>query len=435
MSDTAENDVVPFPVITGSQETIRLALGHLDQAFTVFNDQLELLGFNSRVHDLLDLSPEVVFEGARLEDIFRHNAERGEYGSGNVDEMVAVRMEIAQEMRPHLFERVRPDGTVLQIKGTPLPTGGFVTTYTDVTEQRLAEEELRANEERLRATLEASPIGVAVARASDGLLLYLNSALAKMTGLPAEKLIGVNGRTLFPRHKELSQLVDQWRTHRKVEGLEVQVLKDGGSTFWARLTMRPDVMDGEEVVLCWIDDVTERRKVREQLRHLALHDPLTGLANYRAFSENLEAAIARLRRSKRNGALLYFDLDGFKQVNDRLGHQFGDWLLQETALRIQKVLRETDSVARLGGDEFAIILEDLPTPKAPETVAAKVLTALSASYSNGGKEACIGASIGIAPLTPATHDADHVIHQADRAMYRAKALGKGAYVYYSDDLA
>jgi len=175
MNDRLNNGIIPFPSITGSQEAIRLALGHLDQAFTIFDANFTLIGFNSRVHDLLDLPENIIFEGAKLEDIFRFNAERGEYGSGKIDEMVAARMAMAKEMRPHMFERVRPDGAVLQVKGTPLPTGGFVTTYTDMTEQRLAEEELRANEERLRATLEASPVGVVVSRASDGLLLYVNS--------------------------------------------------------------------------------------------------------------------------------------------------------------------------------------------------------------------------------------------------------------------
>jgi len=434
MNDRLNNGIIPFPSITGSQEAIRLALGHLDQAFTIFDANFTLIGFNSRVHDLLDLPENIIFEGAKLEDIFRFNAERGEYGSGKIDEMVAARMAMAKEMRPHMFERVRPDGAVLQVKGTPLPTGGFVTTYTDMTEQRLAEEELRANEERLRATLEASPVGVVVSRASDGLLLYVNSALTRMTGLTAEKLIGINGRDLFPRKDQRSDLMSKWNEQGSVEGFEIQVKCDGQEPFWAHLTMRPDSMDGEKVILCWIDDVTERRRVREQLRHMALHDPLTGLANHRLFSDELEAVLARLKRSKRNGALLYFDLDGFKQVNDTLGHQFGDYLLQETAQRLHKVLRETDSVARLGGDEFAIILEDLPSPRAPETVAAKILHSLSQPFINGDRDATIGASIGIAPLKPNSSGVDHVIHQADRAMYRAKALGKGAYIYYSEDL-
>jgi len=171
-------------------------------------------------------------------------------------------------------------------------------------------------------------------------------------------------------------------------------------------------------------------EARERLQHMALHDSLTGLANGRRFNPYMDEALARSRRHDLPGALLYFDLDGFKKVNDTLGHKFGDYLLQELAERLRNGLRETDLIARLGGDEFAIVLENLKISGSPYDVGNKILEIVSESFHDQGQEATVGASIGIAPFSPNSRNGDELVKQADTAMYRAKNTGKGRICVY-----
>jgi diguanylate cyclase (GGDEF)-like protein len=180
-------------------------------------------------------------------------------------------------------------------------------------------------------------------------------------------------------------------------------------------------------VLWWAYDITEQKRVREQLAQLANYDMLTGLANRRLFQDHLRRALARTRRRGGTGALLYIDLDGFKEVNDTLGHGFGDNLLAEAGKRIQACVRESDLVSRMGGDEFTLILEELPDDSSAETVAEKVLLALSLPFFRDGKEATISASIGIAYFDDKRQDGDDLLRKADRAMYQAKSEGRRTY--------
>jgi diguanylate cyclase (GGDEF)-like protein len=168
------------------------------------------------------------------------------------------------------------------------------------------------------------------------------------------------------------------------------------------------------------------------LRSLARHDVLTGLANRGVFVEALQAAIAQARRGADVFAVLYMDLDHFKDVNDTLGHPVGDLLLQAVATRLQAIVRATDTVARFGGDEFALIATGLKEPADAAILADKVLAAVSAPLSLQGKELRSGASVGIAVYGPDSPDAEALLSHADVALYRAKSEGRGTYRFFTD---
>ncbi len=181
---------------------------------------------------------------------------------------------------------------------------------------------------------------------------------------------------------------------------------------------------GRPAVLVTVQDVTQRTALEQELRHQAFHDSLTNLANRALFLDRAGHALRRVERATTGVAVLILDLDGFKTVNDSLGHAAGDALLVVAAARLQTALRTTDTAARLGGDEFAVLVEDATDPEEAMTVAERVLEALLRPFAVAGKELFVHASIGVA-WTAGEEDADELVRDADAAMYRAKAEGKG----------
>jgi diguanylate cyclase (GGDEF)-like protein/PAS domain S-box-containing protein len=182
-------------------------------------------------------------------------------------------------------------------------------------------------------------------------------------------------------------------------------------------------------------DVTEQREAEERLQHDALHDALTGLPNRVLFLDRLDQAIRRAQRHHPEccAAVLFLDLDRFKVINDSLGHQVGDELLQEVARRLEKTLRPNDTVARLGGDEFTILLDDITSQREATAISERVLQALEAPFVIGSRELFVGASIGIA-LATARSAPQQVMRDADVAMYRAKADGKGRHAVFDAEM-
>ncbi|MGH3042182.1 MAG: putative bifunctional diguanylate cyclase/phosphodiesterase, partial [Gaiellaceae bacterium] len=176
-------------------------------------------------------------------------------------------------------------------------------------------------------------------------------------------------------------------------------------------------------------DVTERKGLEDQLRQLAFHDPLTLLANRSLFRNRVEHALDLARRSQQRIAVLMIDLDNFKNVNDSLGHDVGDRLLQTAAQRLVKCTRAADTVARLGGDEFAVLLEGIGTAEDAERIAAAITEAFRLPFSIDGNELVVTSSVGVA-LSERGHDCEDVLRNADIAMYSAKSAGKGRHIVF-----
>ena len=175
------------------------------------------------------------------------------------------------------------------------------------------------------------------------------------------------------------------------------------------------------------DEVTERRRAEEMLRHVASHDGLTDLPNRSLMMDRLDNAVNRARRDQKKCAVLFIDLDGFKPINDSLGHDMGDVVLRETANRLLSSIRDTDTAARFGGDEFVLVLTNIETPEDAVPVAQKILAALSVPIALNGKTASVGGSIGIAVYPDHASSAETLLKQADSAMYAVKESGKNNY--------
>ena len=179
-------------------------------------------------------------------------------------------------------------------------------------------------------------------------------------------------------------------------------------------------------------DITERKKLEDQLVQMAKYDSLTGLANRTLFMEFLNTSLARSERREKSTAVLFLDLDHFKEINDTLGHDAGDQLLVSVAKRVQGCVREGDMVARLGGDEFAIVLDDVADPNDARQIAEKILADLQQPHDLGQEQRQVGTSIGIAAFPESGKAADELIKAADEAMYVAKKGGRNDYRLHSD---
>ncbi|PYC44702.1 diguanylate cyclase [Pseudomonas soli] len=214
---------------------------------------------------------------------------------------------------------------------------------------------------------------------------------------------------------------------------EYRVVWPDGTVHWLRETgnVVKDELGTPIKMMGVVRDITEEKAWANQLHRLAHHDPLTGLPNRLVFEERLEGALASARRNYSRVALVFIDLNGFKTINDSLGHAAGDQVLKTTATRLYEALRNSDSVARLGGDEFVTVLEGLSTERTPEdearVIAERLLVSLDTPISVGNTRRRVGVSLGIALFPEHGQTRDQLIHVADLAMYEAKRSGDNQY--------
>lgn len=294
---------------------------------------------------------------------------------------------------------------------------------------------------RYRSAFETSPDGVLIARAEDGKIVDANPALLDIMQFDLEEVIGHTSRELdiWADEADGRKVAEALREEATCRDLEVRLRRKNGEVFWAQLSASFAEVEGESCVISYIRDVSVAKADEEKIRNLAFYDTLTGLPNRRLLWERLRQALVSSIRSGSKHALLFVDLDGFKSLNDTLGHHIGDLLLQETARRIQNCVREVDTVARLGGDEFVIILEDLsqiPEIAAAQarTVGGKILSAIDQPFLLEGRECHTTSSMGITVFGNQSESTNEVLQQADIAMYQAKAAGRNAMFFFAPAL-
>lgn len=223
-------------------------------------------------------------------------------------------------------------------------------------------------------------------------------------------------------------------THQSFEQ-EVRIEGDNDDIYYYLIRGKNQIMsDNKSYLVGTIHDISEDKRHEQQLKNLGHYDSLTGLANRTLFHERLQHALNKSVRAPQNHALLFIDLDQFKNINDSLGHDVGDKLLIEVANRLRQQTRLEDTVARLGGDEFAILIEDVPAPRAASSVAEHILDAMSAPVVIDGYNLIVTPSIGIAMHPDNGKDMNTLIRKADTAMYFAKSQGRNNYQFFTDQL-
>ena len=361
-------------------------------------------------------------------------------------EDVALMREKARLRMRHIADQYevrvrRKDGTVvwLEIGGAPVVdvagnVVGSIGVHNDVTERRMAEEALRESEARYRLMAENSTD--MISRTSNkGIILYASDASRRLLGYEPSELVG---RSIYDFIFEIDR-----EEVRYLAGLihesgpttfAYRVEKKDGSLVWFETTSRTvrDALTGKVREIVGVSrDVTERKRVEEQIEYQAYHDALTGLPNRRLFRDRLTVALAHARRMKNPLAVMFLDLDRFKVVNDTLGHSIGDELLKAVGSLLQASLREEDSIARMGGDEFTVLLADLKSTDDAAKIAQKVLDAIAQPMRIEGTELFITTSIGIALFPSDGETAETLLANADHAMYRAKDAGRNSYQMFT----
>jgi diguanylate cyclase (GGDEF)-like protein/PAS domain S-box-containing protein len=249
--------------------------------------------------------------------------------------------------------------------------------------------------------------------------LEINPAFERMTGLTREQVIGKRVMEILPKTEAL------WiERYGRVALTGKPDHFDGYSrSFEKHFEVLAYQIRGTQFAVTFTD-ITERKRAEEQLKYSALHDSLTGLPNRRLFEDRLDQAIKTAKRSEEQAALLYLDLDGFKTVNDLYGHDVGDIVLRDAAVRIQSCIRISDTAARIGGDEFVVILQDVAGREGARMVSRKIVDAIHQPFMVSSQECRVGVSIGISLFPDDGNDPKILMKIADQAMYEVKKQGR-----------
>ncbi|MCO6441095.1 MAG: EAL domain-containing protein [Nitrococcus mobilis] len=270
-------------------------------------------------------------------------------------------------------------------------------------------------------------------------IIYVNPAFARLIGTSAQYALGQNALGYLAPHAGTRDFfAELWRTLVRADRWqgETRLCRSDGTRFPAALSLSVirDERGRTAYVAGTLIDISVRKQAEEQIRYQANYDPITGLPNRTLFIKRLTQALKQANRKHCQAALLFLDMDHFKQINSILGHESGDRLLREVAQRLLRCVRENDSVIRVGGDEFAIVLPEVPRPRVAARVARKVIAALAQPFEVAGSEVSTGASIGIALYPVDADNCDSIRQHADMAMYRAKQSGRGNYQFFAGNM-
>ncbi|MBI4940285.1 MAG: sensor domain-containing diguanylate cyclase [Actinobacteria bacterium] len=345
----------------------------------------------------------------------------------------------------------RPDESTrrVQVQVVPLQGGWLVTLTAHVDDAKAARTAAAEADHRFRALAEHAPVGIFLSEA--GLRLgYVNGPFAELLGTDPGALTGTawvdaihpDDRTelLEAVHAVLAGQERDLRVRLAAPVTSRVPQPDDGpddaapgtaparsSQRWLHLRLAPTTTPSRAAgFVGTAEDVTVRRAWEEQMSYQAHHDPLTGLVNRRRLVAVLTELLSSRRGHDRAFAVLFFDLDGFKEVNDTYGHEAGDRVLIEVARRMQRTARDQDVIARIAGDEFVVVLRHVGSPEEAEATGRRHLAALAGPLKVSGREVLLSASLGIAMPSPADTP-ETLLRAADRVMYDAKAAGSGGY--------
>ena len=408
---------------------------NMPSGVSLIDGNLNFIAFNQEFCRLLELPDELMGrKPLQMRDIVLFNAKRGEYGPGDTEAQADALIDKARHPVAHHFERTRPNGISIEIRGTPLPDGGFVTTYADITERKQSEERLLLAQK----VFDNSPDAIMITDQNNR-IVSVNDSFTLITGYSPGEVLGEDPSILASGVHDKAFYRQMWEAlqrHGRWAG-EIIDRRKSGETYpkWMTINTVTDQRSSKLTHYVSIfSDITERKNSEERIHYLAHHDALTGLPNRLSLELRLEQAFLEGRRHSRKLAVLFIDLDRFKVINDTLGHQVGDQLLIEVAKRLTAAVRESDSVARLGGDEFVIALPDMNTPVDAASVAAKIVESLAEPILVGDHQLHTSPSIGISVFPCDGADADTIMRNADTAMYHAKALGRNNFQFYAEEM-
>jgi diguanylate cyclase (GGDEF)-like protein/PAS domain S-box-containing protein len=356
----------------------------------------------------------------------------GRSSADKAAEMIATALRIGYHRFDWMHRRADGSNVPVEVTLTPITMGGKVILHTlwrDITGRHEAEHKLRL----LASVFERSGEAIVISD-RDNRILEVNQAFTHLTGYSADDVRGQNPRILSSGRTTADEFKTMWQAINNESFWQGEVWdkRKDGSFYpkWLTISAVRNNAGEIEYYIGSFTDMTERKTAQERINHLALHDPLTGLPNRYNLQGRLDQALATARRDSGHLALMFIDMDRFKNINDTLGHHVGDGLLQEVATRLTTSVRDSDVVARLGGDEFVVVLTGVEATAAG-SVADKILKTLGLAYRVESHELHTTPSIGIAVFPDDGDSADVLMQNADTAMYHAKSAGRNNVQFFT----
>ncbi|OKO79881.1 diguanylate cyclase [Bradyrhizobium sp. NAS80.1] len=421
------------------QQNIMLdaALENMAHGLAFYDSDMRLRVCNTTYRTIYHLSPEEAAPGTHISKLIERSMTNGafatEYSPAQILETARARID-GNDTSP--IRRHMSNDTVVSVRYCALAEGGFVATYEDITERERAVEELSEQYRRFDAALNNMSQGLCMLDSSLRVIVC-NRRYIEMYGLSPDVVKpGVSMREIMEHSCELGNHPNT--TGARLYADYVERLREGEHTLHRHLS------DGRIIKLNhkrmelggWVvtyEDVTERHKAQARVAHMARHDSLTDLPNRTQFREKMSEGLNQVAIAGGEMAVLYFDLDNFKTVNDRLGHAAGDRLLRWVAACLKENVGEHDTIARLGGDEFAV-LQRAPQPQSAEMLARRLVEIIGHPPPLESQSIHVGVSVGIAIAPEHGLDADELMKCADLALYQAKAKGRGAYQLFEPEM-
>lgn len=414
--------------------TLEATLSNVSQGIMKIDAEHRIVVFNSRVEELLGLPNGFLKHGMPFQALLDYQIERGEF-SNMPPEFLAFVRSGGVSLAEQTYIRHRPNGTILDVRTIPIQSGGAVRTFTDITEQTAREQKLRQAEAEIRSLFDNATIGI-YRTTIDGKMLRANPSLARLNGFdtPEEMVNAINHepKRWYVQNERRQEFVTAMARDGRVNDFvsEVYRYKTGEKIWVSEAAWLVRDADGQPLYYeGMVTDATDRKLAEDELAHVALHDVLTGLPNRSLFIRTLTSLLER-RGKAGETAVMCLDLDHFKDVNDTMGHDAGDRLLQMAGKRLQKLVPQHGLVARFGGDEFAVIAPGITDRAFVARLAQDIVRALSRPFRIRGKRVYVGASIGMAFGPGDGHQPADLLKKADIALYRAKRDGRGCYLEY-----
>jgi diguanylate cyclase (GGDEF)-like protein/PAS domain S-box-containing protein len=332
------------------------------------------------------------------------------------------------------------DGQMISVVKTVIPISVkghryLLESFIDITERKQFEQTLKESEEKYRSLFEGSRDAIYIA-ASDGQLVDANQAFLDLFGYTREEIIHSNAKQAYASVKDQKIFKQAIQEKGSIRDFAIQLRKKDGTIMDCLLSVTTKKGDDGNIIEYngIVRDISAYKKAQEMIHYMAYHDPLTGLPNRVLFNDRLDMALARAQRSGKKVAVMMLDIDKFKSINDKWGHETGDKLLKSVADRIGHVLRKSDTIARMGGDEFLVIVPETERPEDVATVAQKILGVFQIPFDCNSFKQSSSTSIGVAMYPKDGDNSEVLIRCADIAMYSAKAKGGNSFCIYTPEI-
>ena len=413
------------------------ALNNMVQGLCMFDADDRLVMWNQRYVDMYKFGPGTIWVGCSSRDLLNARIAAGTFPL-DPDGYIKKLYEALGEGRSFILEIELNDGRVMAVVNQPMPNGGWVATHEDITERRRAGRELEHTRNFLDMIIENVPSPIIVKDVPALRYRFINRAAEKYLGVGREAMLGKSLAEVMPDEASISVIDAEERkliATGQVAVLDEHVVVTPGNGSRIVNTARLPVMgeDGTpKYLITVIRDLTERKRHEQQIEHLSHHDLLTDLPNRAAFNERLDEGIAAAAAKASTCALLMFDVDGFKTINDVYGQETGDAILRLVAERAGKAC-DGAFLARVGGDEFAVIAPEGPQPQAAMAFGERIVAAFNPAIEANGYTLKAGVSIGIAIYPHDGGDGAALVANADVALEHAKEHARGSIRFFEPE--